>query len=489
MKLLDIMTSPWAIMANRFEQIIDIYNAHIVGPKIDIAALEARLGKPLGRNRRELIGQVTDGVAVLDLEGPLAKRMSSVSAACEGTSTNLIFDYFTQALEDPSVKAIVLNIDSPGGTVDGTMDLARAIYAARGRKPIVALADGCMCSAAYWIGAACDSVWLANDTTVAGSIGVVCTHVDRSEAYKKAGLVVTEITAGEFKRVLTDTKPLTKEGKDFLKSMADDIYTLFVEDISTFRGVPVGQVLDQMAEGRVFMGQKAIAAGLADGVSSLDALISSLSQGQAPQKPRAGAARSSTTPTSKEVTMTYTREDLDANAPDLVSQLKAEGKAEAQTEYSAQLDAAKAEFEQSAEATKKVLEEATATQAQAITNAVTAETARIKGIFEAADGLDLKPELVAGLAFDGKTTAAEASVSFLRAVKAQGPLNRIISEASKPVGFGGTPGGDASADSDLRSRWESSASIRNLYGTFEAFSQAQDAAEAAFKDGRIRTKN
>lgn len=428
MKLLDVMTRPWAITQPVFAQIIDIYNAHIVGPKLDIAALEARAGKPLSRDRRELIGQVVDGVAVLDLEGPLAKRMSSVNAACEGTSTNLIFDFFTQAVNDPSIKGIILNIDSPGGTVDGTMDLARAVYNARGKKPIVTLVDGQMCSAACWIGSAADAVYLANETSMAGSIGVVITHVDYSEALKKAGIVATEITAGKYKRAVSSYKPLDEEGRSQLQEMADDIYTLFVDDMATFKGLSVDQVLDRMAEGRVFLGQKAIDAGLADGVSSLDALIAQLSAGQAPSSHRAGAARSTSTPNPQEATMPYTREDLDANAPDLVTAIKAEGAAEAEAQSHAKV-----------QALTKDLETARAETSTKIETAVKAETERIQGVLEAASGLNLDVKDVHALAFDGKTTRAEASDHFLTAIKAKAPLDRIRTEASAPVPFGGTP--------------------------------------------------
>lgn len=479
MKLLDIMTSPWAITDGVFSQIIDIYNAHIRGPKIDIGALEARLGRPLSRTRREMPGQVTGGVAVLDLEGPLAKRMSSVNAACEGTSTNLIHDYFNQAVEDPEVKGIILNIDSPGGTVDGTMDLARAIFAARGRKPIIALADGQACSAAYWIGAAADAFFLANETSLVGSIGVVCTHADYSGALEKAGIVVTEITAGKYKRAVSSYKPLSDDGKARIQEMADDIYTLFVDDVARFKGVSQDQVLSDMAEGRVFMGEKAIAAGLVDGVSTLDALITGIANGRIRATPsRAGAARSTSTPTAKEVSMTYTREALDENAPELVTAIKEEGRAEAKAETQAEIQALKDQAEATANA-----------NGDTVANAVAAETERIKSVLEAAAGLDLSAELVNGLAFDGKTTAAEANGHFLSAVKEKRPLARIQSEASQPMGFpGATSGASEDADANTRERWESNASLRSLYGTFENYTKALEGANTAAKSGRIHAK-
>ena len=429
MKLLDVMTSPWAITTPVFAQIIDIYNGWRSGPKLDFSAIEAKIqeargGRPMGRARREMIGQVSNGVAVLDLEGPLAKRMSAVSAACEGTSTNLIADFFQQAMEDPEVKGIVLNIDSPGGTVDGTMDLARAIYNARGKKPIVALADGQACSAAYWIGAAADAFFMTNDTTFVGSIGVVFTHVDQSKALEKAGLVVKEITAGKYKRAISSIKPLDAAGEAQLQEWADDIYTLFVNDISNFRGVPVEQVLDHMAEGRVFMGQKAIEAGLVDGVSTLDDLISQMSQGRVGSQAGAGAALSPATP-SLEDSMKITREQLVADSPDLLESLLAEGRAEG---------AAKAQ------------EEAKAEKEAAIAEAVTAETARVKGVLDT--GKPGHEALVQSLAFDGKTTPAEAALAINQAekTKAGDNLAKLAAERGKPVPLVGDPLTDPTGD-------------------------------------------
>jgi signal peptide peptidase SppA len=481
-KLLDIMTGLWAIRPDYFQQIIGIYNGYVLGPKLDFAEIdrrvqEARGGRPMGRARREMIGQVTpEGVAVLDLEGPLAKRMSAVNNACEGTSTNLIADFFQQALEDPQVKGILLNIDSPGGTVDGTMDLARRIHAARGQKPIVALADGQACSAAYWIGAAADAFYITNDTAFVGSIGVVFTHVDQSKALEKAGLVVTEVTAGQYKRAISSVKPLDEAGKAQLQEWADQIYTSFVEDVSTFRGVPVEQVLEQMANGRVFLGQKAIEAGLVDGVSTLDDLVSQLAQGRAPGKAGAGAAHSPATP-SLEDSMKITREQLAADQPDLLESLLAEGHAAGLAEASADQDAK--------------MEAAKAEHAKALAEAVAAETARVKGVLAA--GLAGHEALTEQLAFDGKTTPEQAALQINQAEKAKGTAR--LAELAKErggaaVAHGGDPVGGAAPASkdDLRARWESRPSLRNLYGSFEAYEKACEQAEAAAANGRISQK-
>ncbi len=471
MRLIDLISAPWAILPDRYHQIIEIYNAHVRGPKIDLAALEARLGRPLSPIRREYAGQVVSGVAVLDVEGPLAKRMSTVNAVCEGTSTNRVADFFSQALADPEVKAIVLNIDSPGGAVDGTMDLARAIHAARGKKPIVALADGMACSAAYWIGAAADRFYLANATTLVGSIGVVATHVDQSRALDKAGITVSEVTAGKFKRVTSSLQPLSEDGRAFLQEMVDDICTFFVNDISNFRNVPVEQVLERMAEGRVLMGGKAIEAGLADGVSSLDQLIAELSRSTPSRRPGAGAASTLPQPNSTEAIMPITREELAEQSPDLLTALLDEGKALGAAEAAAAMDGKLAEA-----------------KTEGFNQGAEAERARIKGVFEASEGLDGHEALTKELAFDGSTTPDQAAVKVLKAEKELAPLRNRAQQA-RVVPFGGDPSGSSEDPQNaLKARWDANPALHNLYGTFDAFQKAEEAAAAAASRGRIVQK-
>jgi len=198
--------------------------------------------------------------------------MNMFSKISGGVSTELIGRDFTQAMNDPNVKSIVFYIDSPGGSVDGTQELARMVMSARGKKEVVAYTDGMMASASYWIGSAADKVYISGDTTQVGSIGVVAQHVDVSKAEEKMGVKTTEIVAGKYKRVASQYGPLTEEGKSALQEAVDYIYSAFVNDVAMFRGVSVEKALS-MADGKVFMGKQAIDAGLADGVKSLPDLI------------------------------------------------------------------------------------------------------------------------------------------------------------------------------------------------------------------------
>lgn len=277
MKVIDILTAPWAIIPEKLLEIQNIYLSHLRGNQIDIKAIEAQIGKPLENQKKPY--EIIEGVAILPIEGVLAKRMNLFTEISGGTSMQLIERDFKAALADAQVKSILLIIDSPGGTVDGTEELANVIYRNRGQKRIVAHADSLMGSAAYWIGSAADEIVMSGNCTQVGSIGVVATHLDISGAEEKAGFKTTEIVAGKYKRIASSYAPLSDEGKATIQDIVDHIYSIFIRDVARNRGVSEAQALN-MADGKIFLGQKAIDAGLADEMGDLGSLVSRLSGGE-----------------------------------------------------------------------------------------------------------------------------------------------------------------------------------------------------------------
>ena len=281
LRMIDVLNSPWAIIPQKLVEIREIYLRHLRGDEIDLSGIEAQLGRPLNNQPRPL--EIIEGVAVLPLHGVVGKRMNLFTEISGGTSTQLLAKDFQAALEDPQVHSIVLDVDSPGGDVDGTLEMARLVREARGRKPILALGDGLMASAAYWIGSAADRVFITGETTQVGSIGVVATHIDISRAREMRGVKFTEITAGRFKRITSENAPLSEEGRDTIQDEVDYIYSVFVNDVAKHRGRDVDTVLNNMADGRIFLGNQAIEAGLVDGEFTLLAVIDLLNQEQAAQ--------------------------------------------------------------------------------------------------------------------------------------------------------------------------------------------------------------
>jgi signal peptide peptidase SppA len=274
MKLADIVNGYWAITPHMLTEIQNIYAVHMRGEKIDLEKVEAALGRPLANSKQGTV--VQDGVAIIEIQGAIAKKMNLFSSISGGCSTQIVENDFMQALNDTAVKGIILNIDSPGGSVDGTFELADAIFQARGKKPVIAFSDGMIASAAYAVASACDSIYISGDTNPIGSIGVVSGHRDFSGAEAQAGVKTTEITAGAYKRVSSQYEPLTADGRAEIQSKVDYLYAGFVGTVARNRGVSTEKVLTDMADGRVFLGKQSIDNGLVDGVSTLPDIIASI---------------------------------------------------------------------------------------------------------------------------------------------------------------------------------------------------------------------
>lgn len=273
-RLIELLNQPWAIVPAKLIEIQDIYYAHLRGERADIAALEAAAGRSFDNEQQGYT--IEDGVAVVPLQGVLSKRANMFQQVSGGASHQLFARDMRNALADPAVNAILVEIDSPGGSADGTQLAAQAVRAARGVKPVATLADGTMASAAYWIGAFADEVYAVDSGTQLGSIGVVATHVDVSRAEQMAGRKTTEIYAGQYKRIASSYAPLTEPGRASLQEMVDNLYGIFVQNVADARGRSVDTVLSSMADGKLFMGHQAVSAGLADGIASRDEILDAL---------------------------------------------------------------------------------------------------------------------------------------------------------------------------------------------------------------------
>jgi len=272
---LELLNAPWCILPERLRQIEAIYERRLADGRVDdLAALELAAGQRLDNEPQGY--EIEDGVAIVPLVGVLAKRANLFHMISGGASHQLFARDMAAAVADPRVEAILVEIDSPGGTADGTPQAAAAVAAARGVKPVTTLADSCMCSGAYWIGAYGEEILAVDAITQLGSIGVVSRHVDTSKAEEARGLKVTEIVAGKYKRIASQHAPLTDEGRASIQASVDAIYAEFVEAVAQARGRSVDDVLEHMADGRVFHAREAQKAGLIDGIASRGEAIARL---------------------------------------------------------------------------------------------------------------------------------------------------------------------------------------------------------------------
>src|SRR5574343_597266 len=461
MRLIDVITSPWAIIPEKLIEVREIYLAHTRGEKVDWQALESRLGKPLDNHPKRY--DVIDDIAVIPIEGVIAKKMNLFHDISGGTSTELIGKDFVEAIQDESIKGIVLNIDSPGGAVDGTPELAHMIYHARGIKPVIAYASGSMASAAYWIGAAADEIYLSSEVTQVGSIGVVATHVDVSGAELKKGIRTTEITAGKYKRIASQYNPLTDEGKAVIQEHLDHIYGVFIDDIVTFRDKDTETVLNDMADGRVFIGKQAIKAGLVDGIKTFDEIITMLNFGGFKMSEKNNIMAGD-----------LTAEQLAQKYPNAYAEIKSKG-------YIEGID----------EGMKEGAKDAAKCYQEGMKKGAEDERKRIQDV--EAQTLAGHEALIKQLKFDGRTTGPEAAIQVLNAEreKKQAKYKQIESEAIQPVQASSTDSQQfeiSEVNSNLpieeraKAEWEKSQNIRTEFLSYESYLAYKKAAES----GRAR---
>jgi signal peptide peptidase SppA len=211
-----------------------------------------------------------NGVAIIPIQGVLSK---SPDWWCQGTGYDWIREGFDCALQDPDVKAIVFDVNSPGGTVEGCFDLADHIYAARGAKPIWSILCESAYSAAYALASCADRMTVPR-TGGAGSIGVVSCHVDLSKMLANAGVKVTYIQYGDRKTDGAAEKPLSEEALACFQSDVDAMGELFVQTVARNRGIGAETIMK--TEAACFMGQASVELGLCDEVLAPDAAFSAL---------------------------------------------------------------------------------------------------------------------------------------------------------------------------------------------------------------------
>jgi signal peptide peptidase SppA len=176
------------------------------------------------------------------------------------------------ALQDETVSQILIDIDSPGGSVYGVAELADEIVSARAQKPVVAIANSLAASAAYWIGCSASEFYVTPGGEV-GSIGVWQAHQDYSKAMDEAGVKTTLISAGKFKVEGNPYAPLDEEAQGFMQSRVDDYYAAFTKAVAKGRGVPISQVRDGMGQGRVLGADAALASSMVDGIATFEDVV------------------------------------------------------------------------------------------------------------------------------------------------------------------------------------------------------------------------
>lgn len=275
----EYLSTPWALMPERMHAFAAILSRHHAGIAASDEVMAAIGADREARDAKRATSLRAGGgaIAVLPLYGVVTQRGNMVDdiSGPGSVSTQQFAQAFRQAMADETVGSILIDIDSPGGSVYGVGELAAEIMQARGSKNVVAVANSLAASAAYWIGSAANEFYVTPGGEV-GSIGVWQAHEDWSKAMDEAGIKTTFISAGKYKVEGNYTEPLDGDAQAFMQSRVDDYYSAFTKSVAKGRNVAIAQVRDGMGQGRVLGADAAFAEKMVDGIATFDDVVKNM---------------------------------------------------------------------------------------------------------------------------------------------------------------------------------------------------------------------
>jgi HK97 family phage prohead protease len=270
-KVISAMTGmKWAMQPEKLETICALISARANG----VVATEEEMRAAMMMSHGDAPAPQS-GVAVIPIYGTISHRATMLDSFSGGTSCEAITASLRAALADDTVNTIVFDIDSPGGSVTGVPELGAEIMSSRGRKPMIAVANGMVASAAYWLASCADKI-VASPSSDLGSIGVYMMHQDVSGAMEKEGVKLSFVSAGKYKVDGNPYEPLSDEARADLQDGVDKYYALFTQAVAAGRGVTLEKVLADFGQGRMLMAADAVAIGMADEVATLDQVLAGL---------------------------------------------------------------------------------------------------------------------------------------------------------------------------------------------------------------------
>ena len=261
---------------------LNIINIH-AGPAM-------RMDDNEGGGRMEMDGgrhgsTAATGVAVVPVHGVLVPRAAHLNACETMTSYEGLRSELRQAINDPLVDRIALDIDSNGGSVAGAFELASDIRAMTQQKPITAVVNFSAYSGGYLLAAACTDVVVSRTS----GVGSIASHLDRSALNEKQGVKVTTVYAGAHKNDLTPHEPLSEQSLKVLTDLVNDGYEMFVSAIADYRGMTAAAV--RATEAGLYRGEAAIRAGLADRLQAPQDAVDDIARAVADSRAQRRGAR------------------------------------------------------------------------------------------------------------------------------------------------------------------------------------------------------
>lgn len=290
-----VANTPWAITPEVLAIITDLITYRLEGHRLTAEEIEERIGRDpalpfYGESLEARAGGARGSgrggaVALLSLYGVIAPRASMVNSLSgpAGTGLDEFSSMLQNAVDDPEVSSIVIDINSPGGTVDLVPETAERVRRARDVKPIYAVANTQAGSAAYWLGSQATEL-VASPSAEVGSIGVYLAHQDLSGELEQKGRKVTLISAGKYKVEGNPFSELSEEARANFQSIADEYYGMFVDAVAKGRGAKSSDVRSGYGEGRMLSARKALAEGMIDRIDTLEGTVSRALRGGVPSR-------------------------------------------------------------------------------------------------------------------------------------------------------------------------------------------------------------
>lgn len=291
----EFYSMPWALDPTIHAQMEMILTRWSSGDRLTPQAIQAAIGDApqAAAARREQAAQASGGsVAVIPVYGVLTHRAyAAQSVSTQLTSTEGLAAQIRAAEANPEVASIVLDVNSPGGSVFGVQEVGDAIYQARKSKPVIAVVNSIAASGGYWVASQATEV-VITPSGMAGSIGAFMVHEDRSAKLAADGVKRTYVHAGKYKVEGNETAPLEGESLAYTQSLVDSFYRSFVHAVARGRGVSVATASGpDFGQGRMVLAKDAVDRGMANRIGTLEKVIAEQSK---PSAKRTGALSAAT---------------------------------------------------------------------------------------------------------------------------------------------------------------------------------------------------
>lgn len=265
--------TPWAIRREMLAVLQEIRHVRLSGHRFSAEEIEQRVGAARGSRPPRRTG----AIAVVPLYGVIVPRATAMTQMSGGMTLQDFRSMLLSAVDDPDVSAILIDVDSPGGSVDQVAETADEVRAAAARKPTWAIANTDCYSAAYWIASQASQLWVTPSGGV-GSVGCYAGHADYSSQLEQDGVAITLIQYGDRKTDGNPYEPLSEEARAGIQSDVDTFGEMFVNAVAKGRGVKSSVVKADYGQGSIVLAKEAVSRGMADKVGTFDQAVQELAR-------------------------------------------------------------------------------------------------------------------------------------------------------------------------------------------------------------------